>query len=137
MIAYCTHPGGFSSSNSRFAVWLMNADGTEQRKLSEAEGSAYPDVWAPDGRRLLYDSGVEGSRHVFVTDVDGRNQRQLTSQPGTKAALAWLPDGRIILDWWEPDAPRPRWLVMNDNGAILGEITTFERAGIMDLRWSP
>lgn len=135
LIAYCRHEGGFFSSDGRFAVWLMKADGTEQRKLSEADGSADPNVWAPDGRRLLYNSGVEGSRHVFVTDVDGRNQRQLTSLSGTQVAAGWLPDGRIILKWWEPDAPRPRWLVMKEDGSILGEITAFEQAGVTDLQW--
>jgi Tol biopolymer transport system component len=137
MIAYCHLEGGFFTSDSRFAVWLMNADGSERRKLSESPGSADPDAWAPDGRRLVYDSGVEGSRHVFVTDVDGRDQKQLTSLPGTQAAVAWLANGRIIFNWWPPDSSRPRWLVTNDDGSNIAEITAFERASVTALAWHP
>jgi TolB protein len=135
IIAYCHHEGGFFGTDGRFAVWLMNADGSERRKLSESPGSADPGAWAPDGRRLVYDSGVEGSRHVFVTDLQGREQKQLTSLPGTQAAVAWLPDGRIIFNWWPPDASRPRWLAMDDDGSDITEVTAFEEANATALAW--
>jgi TolB protein len=136
-IAYCHHGGGFFGSDGRFAVWLMNSDGSDRRKLSESPGSADPDAWAPDGQRLVYDSGVEGSRHVFVTNVDGSEQRQLTSLPGTQAAVAWLPNGRIIFNWWPPDSSQPRWLAMNDDGSDIAEITAFEQANVTALAWHP
>jgi Tol biopolymer transport system component len=134
-IAYCHHGGGLFSSDGRFAVWLMNADGSNRHKLSESPGSADPDAWSPDGRRLVYDSGIEGSRHVYVTGVDGRDQKQLTSMPGTQAAVACLADARIIFSWWPPDASRPRWLVMNGDGSNIAEITEFERANVTALTW--
>jgi Tol biopolymer transport system component len=134
-IAYCRHGGGFFSTDSRFAVWLMNADGSDRRRLSEAPGSADPDVWAPDGRRLIYDSGVEGSRHLFVTGVDGRDQKQLTSLPGTQVAVAWLVDGRVIVKWSPTDSSRPRWLVMNDEGSDIAEIAALEEANVTALAW--
>jgi TolB protein len=137
MIAYCHHDGGFFGSDGRFAVWLMNADGSERRKLSDSPGSADPDAWAPDGQRLVFDSGVEGSRHVFVTDVDGSDQKQLTSLPGTQAAVAWLPNGRIIVKWSPTDAPQSRWLVMSDDGSDMAEITAFEQANVTALAWHP
>jgi Tol biopolymer transport system component len=137
MIAYCHHGGGFTSSDGRFAVWLMNADGSGQREFSASSGSADPDAWAPDGRRLLYDSGVEGSRQLYVASVDGRDQKQLSALPGTQPAAAWLPDGRIIVKWSPPDSSRPRWLVMNDAGSDIAEITAFERANVTALVWHP
>ena len=137
MIAYCHHEGGFFGSDGRFAVWLMNADGSERRKLSVSAGSADPDAWAPDGARLAYDSGVEGSRHVFVTSLDGREQTQLTSLPGTQVAVAWLPDGRLIVEWSPPHASQPRWLVMNDDGSDIAEVAAFERARVTALAWHP
>jgi TolB protein len=134
-IAYCHHGGGFFSSDGRFAVWVMDADGSDRHKLSDSPGSADPDAWSPEGGRLVYDSGAEGSRHVYITDEDGRHQKQLTSMPGTQAAVAWLPNGRIIVKWSPSDTSAPRWLVMNANGSEIAEITTFERAGVTALVW--
>ena len=39
MITYCHHDGGFFSTDGRFAVWLMNADGTERRGMARASPS--------------------------------------------------------------------------------------------------
>jgi Tol biopolymer transport system component len=36
------------------ALWLVNSDGTENRKLPLAEGRIGPGRWSPDGRTVLY-----------------------------------------------------------------------------------
>ncbi len=36
------------------ALWLINADGTQNRKLKLAPGRVGPANWAPDGKTILY-----------------------------------------------------------------------------------
>jgi Tol biopolymer transport system component len=78
-------------------VYVMNADGTEQRRLTVDPAQHFSPVWSPDGRRVAFVRGsveVESSG-LFVMDVDGSNLRQLTPDAGP-AGIAWSPDGSAI-----------------------------------------
>lgn len=85
----------FLGSGPSPALWMVNADGSEQRRL-EAVGESIS--WSPDSTRLLYeDSGL-------VTDTTGEPARLwiLDAATGRARAIgrgnvpAWLPDGRRI-----------------------------------------
>jgi TolB protein len=97
-LLYCSHPG-----DGNWAVWAMNADGSDRRQLthptlSEPAGAHgdYPGAWAPDGTRNVYSSDVNGDRELFLMNADGSDQYRLTRFRGADGAEAWLPDGRIV-----------------------------------------
>ena len=93
-------------------IWLMNADGTNQRHLTantaSQAGSARPISWSPDSTRLVFASDAKldgsdnpnGARNIWIVRADGSNLEPLTT--GTAAVLqhgfpAWSPDGTKIL----------------------------------------
>jgi TolB protein len=82
------------------SVWIMNADGREQRKLTqEKETSAgrYARVaWSPDGRKLVFTNERDGNRDVYVINPDGGQLRRLTDNPEYDGDAAWSPDGGKI-----------------------------------------
>ena len=64
-------------------VWVMNADGSHQHRVTNAPAST-PDsdpAWSPDGGRIL----VARAGHLFVMAPDGSNRRIL-ARPGFAAA---------------------------------------------------
>jgi WD40-like Beta Propeller Repeat len=84
-LMYCSHPG-----DGNWAVWVMNADGTNSRqlthpKLIEPAGAHgdYPGAWSPDGVRIVYSSDINGDRElVLMTD------RTNTASPTSAAQTA-------------------------------------------------
>jgi TolB protein len=68
--------------------WVMNADGSSQRRLRQNA-----DTGSPDGRKIAF---VGENRDIYVANADGSGQRRLTHSPAYKDSLAWSPDGRSI-----------------------------------------
>lgn len=76
------------------ALWLMNADGSGQRKLAK---DAHNAAWSPDSRRLAYvHSGRGNSEPLVIADVD--SDRRITVR-GSNFGPAWSPDGTELTFW--------------------------------------
>lgn len=69
-------------------VWVMNADGTEQRQLIPMASSS--PSWSPDGRRIAFTS-EEG---LYISNSDGTEIRRISRQGG--GSPSWSPDGELI-----------------------------------------
>jgi Tol biopolymer transport system component len=89
-------------------VWLMAADGSERRRLTEAEppqndaaGSMSP-AWSPDGTRIAFAAQI-GTREedqrlteIYVMRADGTDPRRLTTNEALDGSPTWSPDGKRI-----------------------------------------
>jgi TolB protein len=80
-------------------IYLMDADGTNARPLTDNhDGDGLPAI-SPDGTRIVFDSNrlraagqPANTQHLFVMNIDGSGQTPLTS--GSSAS--WSPDGKRI-----------------------------------------
>jgi Tol biopolymer transport system component len=83
------------------AVHLMNADGTNIRRVSEAELEGYATDWSPDGRELVFTTKCCNPElaDLVVMKGDGQHPRQLTQDNGTTAAgrSSWSPQGDAVV----------------------------------------
>jgi TolB protein len=81
----------------RDQVFVMNADGSSERQLTDdAFNNIFPS-WSVDGRRILFISNREGEgkEGVYVMDADGANVGRLA--PRLRALFArWSPDGEKL-----------------------------------------
>lgn len=90
------------------ALYIVRADGSSLRRLTELGGYAGSPRWSPDGRRIVfYQStprdvypGRFGRNRPSVSqivsmDVESGEVHELTSGPGLKIAPQWLPDGEV------------------------------------------
>jgi Tol biopolymer transport system component len=122
------------------AIYVMNADGSDKRRLSpagEARPSAQP--WSPDGRRLAYDyrRGDRSPWEVHVVGADGRSRRRLAagehpmwSPAGQK--LSFLRGGNV---WTiDADGSGTRRLTSDGRGAQEGAVWSPDGTRLAALR---
>ena len=84
-------------ASSEADIYLINVDGSGQRKLTDSPGLDGFPAWSPDGERLAFSSALDGaSSEIYVMDADGSGQRRLTHTPESEFFLAWSPDGEKI-----------------------------------------
>ncbi|MEK7857346.1 MAG: hypothetical protein AAB288_14745, partial [Acidobacteriota bacterium] len=68
-------------------IWIMNADGTGRKRLTNDPSiDAYPAV-SYDGKAILFASLRSGVPHIYRMDIDGGNQVQLTNGQGEWAPI--------------------------------------------------
>jgi Tol biopolymer transport system component len=95
MIAFTSGRDGVKDSEgyTEARLYVMNADGSNQKRLSTNEadlGRSNP--WSPDSRRLAYG----GNNKITLIDADGRNEETIDGHSGY-AQACWSPDGKKVL----------------------------------------
>ena len=116
-------------------VYVMNADGSGQRRLAPG----WPSAWSADGRKIAF-TGPDDRPGLYVMNADGSGQRRLNTvsfrgRPDGGSA-AWSPDGqKILVTRYERGSrgKRSDIYVMNVDGSGQRKLT--ERGH--DARWSP
>lgn len=96
--------GGFDTGNT---IYVMKADGTHQRRLTDpADGSDAP-VWSPDGTMVAFHSNrIAGRPDIFIMCSDGSNQTALTNSNSFNEWPKWRPALRRLLPHeWLPCHP--------------------------------
>jgi Tol biopolymer transport system component len=93
-IAFVRFPG---FSPERADVYVMNADGSGQRRLTRNSADDAEPAWSPDGRSIAFESDRDGNFDVYLMNADGRELRKLTRNPAAGAEPGWSPDGRSIV----------------------------------------
>jgi serine/threonine protein kinase len=90
-------------------VWLMRADGSEQRNIITApgDGTAYSSpVWSPDGHWLAYDKFRFGAytneAWVELFNLEHATTNVIITEPRLEWGVEWLQDGRLLYAIAEP-----------------------------------
>jgi len=94
-----------SRSGSRHDIWIMNADGTEQRQLTNSDYVDWYPRFSPDGRRVLFarsKSGWVGEGDAEIYDKWDLRSIDLDGKGDTLAAQnavwgTWRPSGDSIV----------------------------------------
>ncbi len=87
----------FSSNRSgNFDLYVMDADGTNVRRLTSDGASEGEPTWTPDGRQIVYTATRGIATHIAVIPLQGGEMRQLTTASGGNHSPSVSPDGRTI-----------------------------------------
>jgi Tol biopolymer transport system component/TolB-like protein len=60
-------------------LWVMSADGSEQRKLTSGQGRSYAPAASGDGKWIAYHSNSSGNWNIWRAKRDGTSAVQLTT----------------------------------------------------------
>jgi Tol biopolymer transport system component len=89
--------GGVIAFVSNWDLYLMNADGSDLRRLTTHRSrDAWP-TWSPDGKQIAFMSERNGRWNVYVMDVDrGESSVRRLTPSNMTWEPAWSPDGTWI-----------------------------------------
>ena len=86
---------------SRMELWVMNADGSDQRQITNLGGANFGPSWTPDGRRIVFSSNYKNPRsrnfELYLVNLDGSGLEQITSHEEFDGFPMFSPDGRKIV----------------------------------------
>ena len=132
-------------NNSSLAgeIYVMNADGTGQTRISNDEFEDLDGAWSPDGSKIAYarwDTDASDEKihmQIFVMSPDGSGQTPLTDLSSDNNGPAWSPDGSRIAFSSDRSGTREVW-VMNADGSNPVRLTTSPAGGSSGQpAWSP
>ena len=76
-------------------VWIYDLQQGSRRRVTTDGTGGYP-IWSPDGKWILYSSGV-GDRLCVVREMaDGSGQREVIERAGRSNPFSFTPDGRYL-----------------------------------------
>jgi acylaminoacyl-peptidase len=80
----------------RSNLWILNTDGSDHRPLTSGNENTHSPRWSPDGKRLLYVSGEDGSSQIYCRWMDTGQTAKLTQLTSSPGGITWSADGRYI-----------------------------------------
>lgn len=87
-------------NDGQWDIWLMDSDGTHQRKVTRGAGDKTDASFSPDGQWIVYSAEQPGMAfaNLFITSLSGEETVPLTRyDAGYDGAPSWSPDGRQIV----------------------------------------
>ena len=97
--AYARNP-----SRDRYAIYVINVDGSDRQKLSRDANADYRDpAWSPDGKRIAFSylvpAGKAYAAHLEVMDAAGGHERVVLHAPANTVYFSpsWSPDGGTLV----------------------------------------
>src|SRR5690606_35844529 len=98
-------------------IWVMDADGSNQRKVTDLGGANFAPFFTPDGERIIFSSNHQDPRSrnfdLFIIGVDGSNLQQVTFDEEFDGFPMFSPDGTKLV-----------W-ASNRNSTVEGETNVF------------
>ncbi|GAC1434321.1 MAG: hypothetical protein NVSMB51_01190 [Solirubrobacteraceae bacterium] len=121
-----------SYRTGNYEIWTMNADGSDQRRLTYSNGPLNRWAsWSPDGTRITFTSRRSGHAQIWVMNADGSLPHNISNSPSNDNTSTWSPDGSTIA------FARGRWGVylMDPDGSNQRRLTSGSGDGRPN--WSP
>lgn len=102
---------------TRMELWIMNADGSNRRQITNLGGASFAPYFTPDDRRIIFASNYTNPRgrdfDLYLVNLDGSGLERVTTDPEFDAFPVFSPDGKKLV-----------W-ASNRNGHVRGETNIF------------
>jgi Tol biopolymer transport system component len=95
-------------------LFLMNADGTNERQVTHNGAANFCPYFMNDGKRLIFASNVNNTGFNFdlwTIGKDGQGLERITTAPGFDGFCVFSPDGQYLI--WASGRAKPDSHEMN------------------------
>jgi TolB protein len=85
----------------RVEIWVMDADGSNKRQLTDNGAANFAPFFHPNGRQIIFSSNMDhpGGRDfdLYLINLDGSGLERITHAPGFDSFPMFSPDGRTLV----------------------------------------
>jgi TolB protein len=85
---------------SRMEIWIMDADGTNQRQVTSLGGANFAPYFTPDGRRIIFASNYTNPRgrdfDLYLVSLDGTGLERVTTHADFDSFPMFSPNGKQL-----------------------------------------
>ena len=99
---------------NRMELFVMNADGSNQRQITNLGGANFAPIFTPDGTRIIFSSNHKNPRgpgasnfDLFLVNSDGSGLEQVTTSSTFDGFPMFSPDGKKLIWASNRNAPQP------------------------------
>ncbi len=131
-IAFASNRGG------NWDIYIMNPDGSEQKRVTRSSAGDYSPVWSPNGEQILFVSNRDGVYDLYVMDANGRHVRRVFRELVLRIQPTWSPDGERIAFHTQKPQWKPEWNIQTATiyGADVEDVAEVVQQGGSP-SWSP
>ena len=102
-------------------IYVMDADGGNQQRLTDNRNNDWDPVWSPDGQRIAFAADRKGDLEnfeIYMMDADGGNQQKLTNHRTWDGSPSWSPDSQRIVFNSNRDGKSEIYVIDADGGNL-------------------
>ncbi|MBK8032252.1 MAG: PD40 domain-containing protein [Chloroflexi bacterium] len=81
-----------ATSGGNSTLWVMDADGSNARQISDEAGDATNAAWSPSDRYIAYQSDLDGDLDIYTYELATGLTRQISDNSIADYAPAWTCD---------------------------------------------
>jgi TolB protein len=86
---------------SKVELFVMNADGSDNRQVTQLGGANFGPSWTPDGKRIIFASNHQNPRSrnfdLFIVNLDGSGLERITTNGEFDGFPMFSPDGKQLI----------------------------------------
>ncbi|MEX0290051.1 MAG: TolB family protein [Flavobacteriaceae bacterium] len=126
-----------SDRDGNWEIYLMDADGTNQKRLTANEDADRRPSWHPNGKMILFESDKSGRPELYTFNLEDKSIDKIPSLDleGEPMFASFSPDENFIAIGLKETDDRSNIFLLNEQGKIIKQLTNSDKRSTYP-KWS-